>query len=105
MIRVRKRESRRRFLALAASATLSALSSCGGDTPSIGTQPSGSTSVRIDATPTPARLLGILPLPAPPSPTSTPVPVIIRFAHWETGPAGQALADVAQSFNQANPNT
>ena len=105
MIRVRKRESRRRFLALAASATLSVLSSCGGDTPSIGVQPSGSTSVRSDATPTPARLLGILPLPAPPSPTSTPVPIVLRFAHWETGPAGQALTDLTQSFNRANSST
>jgi multiple sugar transport system substrate-binding protein len=54
------------------------------------------------ATPTPARILGVIPLPPAATPTPTPEPVVIRFAHWETGAARDVLQSIASVAEQSS---
>lgn len=92
--------SRRRFLLGGIlGGCAAALAACGGG-PVGGTPPAGPPG---PPTPTPRRILGIFPAPPAPSPTPTPPPQVLRFAHWETGPAAHALSTIVERFVQATP--
>ena len=96
--------SRRRLLALAASLGAAvAGASCGGTAPSGPVSQSGPGGPSSPPTSTPGRILGIIPVPPPPPPTPTPTPLVLRFAHWETGTAGQTLASIGERFGKLNP--
>jgi multiple sugar transport system substrate-binding protein len=103
MITVRIRGSRRRFLTFLASSALGGLAACSGDQPPIGARGVEPSDARGAATPTPMKLLGVIPLPPAATATPTPVPVVLRFGHWETGPAGRALADISEWFSRGTP--
>jgi len=97
--------SRRDFIiAGVVTGSVALLAACGanpsGGVPSSGPAPSGPTN---RPSPTPRRLLGIIPEPALPSPTPTPQPLVLRFAHWETGAAAQALSTLADRFSRSTP--
>ncbi len=92
--------TRRGLLALAITGGLGAIAGCAGPAPA----PNGPTprSEGI-AEPTPSRILGIIPVALPATATPTPTSVVVRFAHWETGRAGQILAQVCDRFGQTTP--
>src|SRR5579883_255395 len=96
--------SRRRLLALIVGLGSSAATiSCGGTGPERAGRRANPGAPSIQPTPTPGRILGIIPVPPPPPPTPTPTPLVIRFAHWESGAAEKLLGSLGERFGNLNP--
>lgn len=90
--------ARRQLLRAALGSSLAGLAGCRPPWPGPGPTEPGTPS------PTPRQFLGVFPEAPRPTPTPAP-PVVIRFAHWETGPSARALAAIASRFSQHRPRT
>jgi multiple sugar transport system substrate-binding protein len=94
---------RRAALSVLVGGVLGALAGCGGGQP--GPAPTSRQTTPGAPTPTPASILGLIPRPVAPSPTPTPLPIEIRLAYWQTGLAGDRIAEIANRFGSQNPRT
>ncbi|HEY8885087.1 MAG TPA: hypothetical protein VIO35_07225, partial [Chloroflexota bacterium] len=93
--------SRRAVLSGLVGGLLGALAGCGDGQP--GPAPTVGQTTPGPATPTPAPFLGLIPRPVAPSPTPTPLPIEVRLAYWQTGLAGDRIAEIADRFGRQNP--
>jgi multiple sugar transport system substrate-binding protein len=93
--------SRRAALSGLVGGLLGALAGCGDGQP--GPAPTVGQTTPGPATPTPAPFLGLIPRPVAPSPTPTPLPIEVRLAYWQTGLAGDRIAEIADRFGRQNP--